>query len=111
MIGRAEEVATIRTTLLTPSQRLITLVGEGGIGKTRLALAVAQQVQAHFPDGIWFAPLAGVTSAENLPDRLASAVAEVMHLTFGGRIVSEQLFRHLRTKQCLLMLDSFRNIC
>ena len=110
-IGRAEEVATIRTTLLTPSQRLITLVGEGGIGKTRLALAVAQQVQAHFPDGIWFAPLAGVTSAENLPDRLASAVAEVMHLTFGGQnSLSEQLFRHLRTKQCLLVLDSFEHL-
>lgn len=110
-IGRAEEVATIKNTLLTPSQRLITLVGEGGIGKTRLALAVAQQVQEHFPDGIWFAPLAGLAAAENLPDRLAGAIAEAMHLTFGGQnSLAEQLFRYLRTKQSLLILDSFEHL-
>ena len=40
-VGRTEEVNTIKNTLLTANQRLITLVGEGGIGKTRLALAVA----------------------------------------------------------------------
>lgn len=110
-IGRAEEVMTIKNTLLTPSQRLITLVGEGGIGKTRLALAVAQQAQEHFPDGIWFVPLAGLASAENLPDRLAGAIAEAMHLLFGGQnSLTEQLFRYLRTKQSLLILDSFEHL-
>lgn len=110
-IGRSVEVATIKNTLLTPSQRLITLVGEGGIGKTRLALAVAQQVQEAFPDGVWFAPLAGLASAENLPDRLAGAIAEAMHLTLGGQSsLAEQLFRYLRTKQSLLILDSFEHL-
>lgn len=110
-IGRSEEVATIKQTLLTPSQRLITLVGEGGIGKTRLALAVAQQVSEHFPDGIWFVSLTGLASAENLPDRLAGAIIEAMHLTFSGQnSQAEQLFRYLRTKQSLLILDSFEHL-
>ena len=110
-VGRTEEVNTIKNTLLTANQRLITLVGEGGIGKTRLALAVAQQVQELSPDGVWFIPLAGLAAAENLPERLADAIADAMHLTLGGQNgLTEQLFRYLRTKQSLLILDSFEHL-
>lgn len=110
-IGRIEEIATISTTLLTHHQRLITLVGEGGIGKTRLALAVAHQVQSLFPDGIWFVPLTGLAPTADLPDRLAGAIGAAMQFTFSGQSpLSEQLFRYLWPKQSLLVLDSFEHL-
>lgn len=110
-IGRTEEIATITATLLTHHQRLITLVGEGGIGKTRLGLAVAYQVQDHFPDGIWFVPLTGLAATADLPDRLAGTIGAVMQFSFSGQSsLSEQLFRYLRTKQSLLLLDSFEHL-
>lgn len=110
-VGRVQEIAAISATLITPHQRLITLVGEGGIGKTRLALAVAQQVQAAFPDGIWFVPLTGLAPTADLPDRLAGAITTAMQLSFSGQgALPEQLFRHLRTKQSLLVLDSFEHL-
>lgn len=110
-IGRTEEITTITATLLTHHQRLITLVGEGGIGKTRLALAVAYQVQEHFPDGIWFVPLTGLAATADLPDRLASAIGTAMQFTFSGQsTLSDQLFHNLRTKQSLLLLDSFEHL-
>ena len=57
-IGRESELAEIQTLLLTDSDcRLLNLVGPGGIGKTRLALAAAMQVQDAFPDGVFFHPL------------------------------------------------------
>lgn len=110
-IGRAEEIATISATLLTHHQRLITLVGEGGIGKTRLALAVAYQVEDYFPDGCWFIPLTGLAPTTDLPDRLAGAIGAAMQFSFSGQsTLSEQLFRYLRTKQSLLLLDSFEHL-
>lgn len=110
-IGRTEEIATISATLRTDHQRLITLVGEGGIGKTRLALAVAHQVQPLFPDGIWFIPLTGLAPTADLSDRLAGAIGAAMQFTFNGQSpLSEQLFRYLRTKQSLLLLDSFEHL-
>lgn len=110
-IGRIEEIATISTTLLSHHQRLITLVGEGGIGKTRLALAVAYQVQSLFPDGIWFVPLTGLAPTADLPDRLAGAIGAAMQFTFSGQSpLSEQLFRYLWPKQSLLLLDSFEHL-
>lgn len=110
-IGRTEEIATIRSTLLAHHQRLITLVGEGGIGKTRLALAVAYQVQDQFPDGIWFVPLTGLAPTADLTDRLAGAIGAAMQFTFSGQsALAEQLFRYLHAKQSLLLLDSFEHL-
>ncbi|MFN8489914.1 MAG: tetratricopeptide repeat protein [Caldilineaceae bacterium] len=110
-IGRTGEIATIRATLLEPQQRLITLVGEGGIGKTRLALAIAHQVQDDFPDGIWFVPLIGLAPTADLPDRLAGAIATAVQLSFSGQVaLSIQLFKQLQTKQSLLILDSFEHL-
>ena len=112
--------------------RLITLVGEGGSGKTRLALAVAQRVVADgcciadshapatsheasagscFPDGVWFVALNTVTSTDNLADQLAVAVAQTIGLAFSGRQpLFTQLLTHLHKKAFLLFFDNAEHL-
>src|SRR5690606_19726890 len=70
-VGRADELAGITHKLLQPDCRLLTLVGPGGVGKTRLALAVAQAAQTALSDGAVFLSLAALTDASLLPDTIA----------------------------------------
>ena len=65
LIGRERELAALRTVLSAQETRLITLVGPGGTGKTRLALQAAAESLEHFADGVWWVPLATVSDPEN----------------------------------------------
>ncbi len=110
-IGRQIEITTLRNKLLDGRYPWITVVGEGGVGKTRLALAVATTVQINFSDGVWFVPLAGVTPGGDLPDRLATAVGAALNLTFVSvESLTAQLLAQLRNKQLLLILDNFEHL-
>jgi len=106
-IGREEELEQITARLADPACRLLTLVGPGGIGKTRLALqAAAAQIEA-FPSGVYFVPLAPLTTAESL----TSAIADVLHLSFYQNEPPEaQLRNYLREKHMLLILDNFEHV-
>lgn len=106
-VGREEELAQIAAQLADPACRLLTLVGPGGIGKTRLALqAAAEQVEA-FAQGAYFVPLAPLTSGE----LLISAIADALHLSFYQHEPPQrQLFTYLREKQLLLILDNFEHV-
>jgi DNA-binding SARP family transcriptional activator/predicted ATPase/uncharacterized protein HemY len=112
-VGRETELDHIAERLNDPDYRLLTLVGTGGVGKTRLALAAARQAVAHFPDGVWFIPLIDVAEGTNgeLQDTLAMAIAGALGLTFSGQDNPKiQLLRILRAKESLLVLDNFEHL-
>ncbi|GCE31254.1 hypothetical protein KDA_67380 [Dictyobacter alpinus] len=110
-LGRSQEIAEIGLLLADPSCRLLTLVGPGGIGKTRLAMEVSSHHQALFPDGIFFVPLAPLSR----PEELLAAIIEAMpfHFQEDQRNPHEQFFVYLREKQMariLLILDNFEHL-
>lgn len=72
LVGREDEIAEIRDTL--PLHRLVTLIGPGGVGKTRLALAVAETLTDRYAGGVWLVELGDLTSSEVLPDELYAAL-------------------------------------
>ncbi len=106
-LGREELLAEIDQHIAEPSCRLITLSGPGGIGKTRLALQAAASYLDHFPDGIFFVPLAPVTAAELITPTIAHVLAFAF---YGGLDPQEQLFNYLRDKRLLLVLDNFEHL-
>lgn len=105
-IGRERELAEIGQRLNDPHCRLLTLVGAGGMGKTRLALVAAQQ-QAQFTDGIAFVPLAPVVGREQIVTAIAESLGLVL---YNATDRSEQLIQSLQGKRFLLVLDNFEHL-
>jgi predicted ATPase/DNA-binding SARP family transcriptional activator len=106
-IGREVELVEIGRLLDTADCRLLTLVGPGGVGKTRLALQAAAEHLDAFADGIFFVPLAALRSG----DLLASAIAQALKLEIGAAAdPSQQLLAQLRRKEMLLVLDNFEHL-
>ena len=104
-IGREAELSTVRE--LLRHNRLVTLVGTGGIGKTRLALEAARAALGEFPDGVWLAELAPLTDPELVP----SAMHAALGLQSGaGRWTSERLAAALRERRLLLVLDNCEHL-
>lgn len=105
-IGREAELTQLAALLRNPACRLITLVGPGGVGKTRLAVRAAVNADI-YRDGIFFVPLAGVGSV----DLLVSAIADALGLTFQGSANPEAtLLDYLRQKEMLLLIDNFEHL-
>lgn len=103
-IGRTAVLTTLKKQLLDPAYRLVTIVGEGGVGKTRLALAAARETLRHFTQGAWFVSLAG---DEETPQNLVPAIAHALHFTLQGEGTPlAQLLDYLRQKEVLLVLDN-----
>jgi predicted ATPase/transcriptional regulator with XRE-family HTH domain len=131
IIGREAELAQLVQLLQTPDCRLLTILGPGGIGKTRLALQVAQQIldsdlgilgldraegrdnpnpnlqNPKFPNGVFFVPLAGVSTPEAIAPTIAAAVGAALNTTAD---VPTQLIQFLAPKTLLLVLDNLEQL-
>jgi predicted ATPase/Tfp pilus assembly protein PilF len=106
-IGRNEELEIISARLKDPSCRLLTLVGPGGIGKTRLALQAAKTQGEAFTHGVYFVPLLSLGSNEFL----VSTIADSVNLSFyTGESPKAQLLSFLQSKQMLLVIDNFEHL-
>lgn len=107
-IGREIELADIHRLLVREHFRLVTIVGPGGIGKTRLAQAVGASLLSHFEDGVYFVDLAPIEQ----PEGIAPAIAAVLEyqLPDPSRDLKPQLLGSLSRCKMLLILDNFEQI-
>ncbi len=110
-VGRRQEMAAIAERLAHPHCHLLTLVGPGGVGKTRLAVEAAMKEQGHFRDGIVFVALAPVTE----PEQVLTTIDSALELPFSRATQSEearrrQLLDYLREKELLLILDNCEHV-
>jgi predicted ATPase/serine/threonine protein kinase/DNA-binding CsgD family transcriptional regulator len=107
LIGREQEVADVCTQLARPEVRLLTLLGIGGIGKTRLGAAVATQMRAAFADGVCFVGLASLSDSNLVMSTIAS---ELGIQEQGQQSFMEQVKTALRKKHMLLLLDNIEQV-
>ncbi len=106
-VGREAELKALNLYLDAPACRLVTLLGPGGSGKTRLVLEYARAHIEHYPDGIWLVPLAPLHSAEAIP----AAIAEALGLPLQESTPpNQQLKAYLQTRRLLLVLDSYEHL-
>ena len=106
-IGRQHEVATTLRLICEEGHRLVTLIGPGGVGKTRVALQVAEQLAPVLRDGVALAPLASITA----PEHVATAIGTALHVqATAARPIVPALIHALRDRQTLLILDNVEQI-
>jgi predicted ATPase/DNA-binding XRE family transcriptional regulator len=104
-VGREKELADL--TRLLQHTRLLTLTGPGGVGKTRLAVAVVASVASHYPDGIIFVDLAPITD----PTLVITAIAHALEIReTAGQSLANTVTGALRYKQMLLLLDNLEQV-
>jgi predicted ATPase len=106
LVGREQEIAAVADLVLGEGVRLVTLTGPGGVGKSRLAAAVADRLGPGFGDGVRFIGLAPVASAGLVPAAIASGLGLS---TSGGRLLAD-VVSYLGPRRILLLLDNFEQV-
>ena len=106
LFGRERDVEEVAAQLAS-GVRLITLIGPGGIGKTRLAVAVAERVEARFSDSVGFVALAAVSDGARVAETIAAALGRTLEGTVSGE---EVIVDELRDRRFLLILDNFEQV-
>ncbi|MDQ2686863.1 MAG: tetratricopeptide repeat protein [Armatimonadota bacterium] len=108
-IGREDDVRKTRELLLEPQTRVVTLVGPGGVGKTRLSIRVAEEVANQFADGVWFLELESVTE----PSGIYTRIVDRLSLAAGAPATEsdeDRVLKFLANKTLLLVLDNLEQI-
>ncbi len=107
LIGRDQEIARAYTCIRRDSVRLLTLTGPGGVGKTRLALAIATRLLGEFTDGVCFVSLAIIRD----PDFILPSIAQALGVReMPDQSLYERVIVHLRDRSLLLVLDNFEHL-
>ena len=106
-IGREWDIIEVKRLLGEVKNRLLTLTGPGGCGKTRLALAVAHEVVEDFEDGVWWVGLASLSDPDLVPQAVASSLGV---RETPGRSLSEALVEALKSRGLLLILDNCEHL-
>jgi predicted ATPase len=106
LIGRAADLHAVAALVRAPETRLVTVTGVGGVGKTRIALAVTAEIAPTMPAGVCFVPLATICD----PTLVPSAIAQALGASGGHPPVWETVSAHLRERQLLLVLDNFEQV-
>lgn len=104
-VGRPDELEKL-CKLLEDGTSLISITGIGGVGKSRIALAVAEKQLSRFHDGVYHVQLDGVEAALDLPAKIGEAI----NFAFGSGDPKTELVNYLREKEMLLILDNFEGV-
>ena len=104
-VGRERDLVEVKR--LLPTRRVITMVGAGGIGKTRLALQVAGEVIGAYRDGVWFVDLGSVREPALMPAAVAQSLAVTERV---GKSLTDTIGAHLRRLQLLLIIDNCEHL-
>ena len=107
LVGREQELETVQRLIRKPDVRLVTFIGPGGTGKTRLSLQVGANLLSEFKDGVYFIDL----SSTRNPNQALAEISKSLNLQeVGGFRLIENLKRFLYPRQMLLMLDNFEQV-
>ncbi|MBO0829968.1 MAG: AAA family ATPase [Streptosporangiales bacterium] len=104
-MGRDQELTELAALLDEAGTRLVTLTGPGGVGKSRLAVALADRLATGYPDGVYFVRLASVTE----PDVMWTTIAETLGVSGEGRS-PPTFFQHIADREALFVLDNLEQI-
>jgi predicted ATPase len=107
LVGRERDIAAVADLLAKPDVRLVTLTGPGGIGKTRLAIAVGERLDDRYPGGTVFVPLAAIAEPELVLPRVAAAAGLTIE---GARPPLDVLVEHFADVPTLLVLDNLEQV-
>jgi predicted ATPase len=107
LIGREQDIANVSELLRSTAVRLVSLTGPGGVGKTRLAVAVAEREGDRYPRGAVFVPLASIDDAALVLPRIAAAVGTTID---GARRPLDVLIEHFAAAPTLLVLDNLEQV-
>ncbi|MEM8862603.1 MAG: BTAD domain-containing putative transcriptional regulator, partial [Chloroflexota bacterium] len=106
--GREVEIEQLSVKLTQPEYRLISLLGQGGIGKSRLAIEVARQNLHRFADGAFFVPLAGLTRADQIQAAIGAQIG--CHFQSTTETIDTQLIKFLAEKEMLVVIDNIEHL-
>ena len=108
--GRNHQINQLKRLLTDRKHRLVTIVGPGGIGKTRLAQEIGRQLRPAFPDGVWFVSLAGTPASGG--DQIIAAIAQALDYSFLQNTppIDQLIRKMLRDSEMLLILDNMEQL-